>query len=127
MATNFVSSFLELVLVILVCTIFLYFLYMALGKIKMPSDPSLLKNQGYSGGKEFEEEKGTFKTLFFQYAIYFLIFDTVAFIAALASFLPDWKLQPNQGLSQLSVHIIVYISVIAFLLVIIPKYKGDVN
>ncbi len=93
----------------------------------MPSDPNELKSKGYSGGKEFEEEKGTFKTLFFQYAIYFLIFDTIAFVAAIASFLPNWKVNFNNGINQLGVHLIVYISVIAFLLIILPKYQEDLS
>ena len=137
MASKYVESFLELTFVAFLCVAFLLLLYYLLGKIKMPSEPSYLKEQGYSGGKEYDEERGTFKTLFFQYAIYFLIFDTIAFVTAVASFLvegwkfdftlfwPDGNFDFVNGINQIGVHVLIYISIVAFLLIILPKYKED--
>ncbi len=101
-------------------------IYLLLGTIREPYVDEKYKTTSYTGGKELSGRKTTFRTLFFQYAIYFLIFDVVAFVTAIVSFSGNWRLLSGESINPTSLHVLAYLSIIIFLFIIIPKQEEEV-
>ncbi len=123
---SILDPFVKLGLLGIVAGIALLILYLLLGAIREPYVEEKYKTTSYTGGKELSGRRTTFRTLFFQYAIYFLIFDVVAFVTAIVSFGGNWKLLSGGSLNPTSLHVLAYLSIIVFLFIIIPKQEEEV-
>ncbi len=124
--TAYLHEFIFLGILGLITTVVLGIIYWLAGKIKEKSVYEERKTKPYTGGKELTGRKTVFKTLFFQYAIYFLIFDVVAFITAIVSFTQNWNLFVNGQINRVAVHVLGYLSIILFLFIILPKQEEEV-
>ncbi len=123
---SILDPFIKLGLLGIIAGIALLIIYLLLGAIREPYVDEAFKTTSYTGGKELSGRKTTFRTLFFQYAIYFLIFDVVAFVTAIVSFGGKWKLFDEGKINPTSLHVLAYLSIIVFLFIIIPKQEEEV-
>lgn len=124
--TSYLHEFIFLGILGIISIIVLGIIYWLAGKIKEESVYEEKKAKPYTGGKELTGRRSVFKTLFFQYAIYFLIFDVVAFITAIVSFTQNWHLFVNNQINRIAVHVLGYLSIILFLFIILPKQEEEV-
>ena len=126
MTSVFLESFLLLGLITGIVILVLIGIYLFFGYLKEPYREEPLKSKPYTGGKELTGRTTVFKTMFFQFAIYFLIFDVIAFITALAAFNPGWQLLDKNGINLHSLNILLYLSIVLFLYIILPKQESDI-
>ena len=104
----------------------LYSLYKLLGALTPPPNPVGKKTASYTGGKELVGRQNYFRTRFFQFAIYFLIFDVVAFVATLASFSPKWQSIVDAGFGDATPWLVlIYTSLVFFMFGILPRKEEE--
>ena len=113
----YVESFLQVIWVTVIVTSVMVFFYIIFGISRAKGEDVVMKREPYSGGKSVETQATFFKATFFQYAIYFLIFDVVAFITALAAFTKSAEkvLYPS-----------LYLGLVLLLFLILPKHEGEI-
>ncbi len=113
----YVESFLQVIWVTIIVTSVMVFFYIIFGLVRTRGMDEPMKRDPYSGGKSVESQATFFKATFFQYAIYFLIFDVVAFITALAAF---------TGSAERLVYPSIYLGLVLLLFLILPKHEGEI-
>ncbi len=126
MTNYYVDSFLQLTLLSLITVGILLLLYYLLGFMSEKGKQSPMKTQAYSGGRAMETHATFFKSTFFQYAIYFLIFDVVAFITAISTFLDDITVFRNWKFSGDGIYVIIYLLLVLSLFIIFPKHEEEI-
>ena len=112
----YIESFLQVIWVTVVVSTVMVFFYALFGLVKARGPETPQKREPYSGGKSVETQATFFKATFFQYAIYFLIFDVVAFITALAAF---------EGSKEI-IYPAIYLGTVLILFLILPKHEGEI-
>ncbi len=115
----YIESFVQLFWVVVIITAIMIVFYVIFGMIQEKGKETPMKKAPYSGGKGVETRATFFKATFFQYAIYFLIFDVVAFITALATFVSD-KSKEHVFYAAL------YLFLVLILFLILPKQESEI-
>lgn len=126
MTDYYVDSFIEITVLAIVAAGILILTYLAFGLLKASGTPSPMKKDPYSGGKKNLPQATFFKSTFFQYAIYFLVFDVVAFITALSAFNGNLKLFDNWKFVEKGIYPVIYLLIVLSLFIIFPKHEEEI-
>jgi NADH:ubiquinone oxidoreductase subunit 3 (subunit A) len=124
--TNYLEIFILISVLTLITLAFMFTLFYVFGLTKAPKRVEVFKTDPYSGGKALEHQSSFFKSTFFQFAIYFLIFDVVAFITAMAAFTGEWQIINNGSINTNSLYLVIYLVIILSLFTMLPKSEEEI-